>query len=101
VNHVDQASEGFVGYIKKDARPPAKSSDRMSALSWLRPIARRIVLTIFSTGVMDGHDRSPVRRNEMISKTESEQNGARAEVLKPKAKRGRQECQAREERGPV
>jgi hypothetical protein len=38
------------------------------------------------TGVMDGHDRNPVRRNEMNSTTQSE-NGSAPEVPQPKAKR--------------
>jgi Protein of unknown function (DUF3489) len=44
-------------------------------------------LTFFSTGVMDGHDRSPVRRNEMNSTTESEKNTSAPEVPQPKTNR--------------
>jgi hypothetical protein len=36
---------------------------------------------------MNGHDRSPVRRNEMNSTTESEKNAAAPEVPQPKTKR--------------
>jgi hypothetical protein len=43
-------------------------------------------LTFFSTGVMDGHDRSPVRRNEMNSTTESEKKASAPEAPQPKAK---------------
>jgi hypothetical protein len=36
---------------------------------------------------MDGHDRNPVRRNEMNSTTESERNTSAPEVRQPKPKR--------------
>jgi hypothetical protein len=36
---------------------------------------------------MNGHDRSPVRRNEMNTTTESETNASAHEVTQPKAKR--------------
>ena len=36
---------------------------------------------------MDGHDRSPVRRNEMNTTTESEKNASAPEVSQPKTKR--------------
>jgi hypothetical protein len=39
------------------------------------------------TGVMDGYDRSPVRRNEMNATTESEKNTSAPEVPQPKTKR--------------
>jgi uncharacterized protein DUF3489 len=35
---------------------------------------------------MNGHDRSPVRRNEMNTATESEKNASAPEVPQPKAK---------------
>src|ERR1700686_5447755 len=35
---------------------------------------------------MNGHDRSPVRRNEMNSTTESEENASAPEVPQPKTK---------------
>jgi hypothetical protein len=41
----------------------------------------------FPTGVMDGHDRSPVRRNEVNTATESERNTSAPEVPQPKTKR--------------
>jgi hypothetical protein len=36
---------------------------------------------------MNGHDRNPVRRNEMNSTTESEKNASAPEVPQPKTKR--------------
>jgi hypothetical protein len=36
---------------------------------------------------MNGHDRSPVRRNEMNTSTESEKNASAPEVPQPKTKR--------------
>jgi hypothetical protein len=36
---------------------------------------------------MNGHDRNPVRRNEMNTATESEKNASAPEVPQPKAKR--------------
>jgi hypothetical protein len=36
---------------------------------------------------MNGHDRSPVRRNEMNSTTESEKNASAPEVPQPKTRR--------------
>jgi hypothetical protein len=38
---------------------------------------------------MNGHDRNPVRRNEMNSTTESEKNASAPEVPQPKTKRAR------------
>jgi hypothetical protein len=36
---------------------------------------------------MDGHDRNPVRRNEMNSTIESEKDASAPEIPQPKAKR--------------
>jgi hypothetical protein len=54
-------------------------------------------LTFFSTGVMDGHDRNPVRRNELNSTTESKKNIGDWGAAEHKA---RQESKAGEE-GPL
>jgi hypothetical protein len=38
-------------------------------------------------GVINGHDRTPVRRNEMNTTTESEKNASAPEVPQPRTKR--------------
>jgi cell division septation protein DedD len=59
----------------------------MSVLPSLRQITSTIALMFLRTGVMNGHDRSPVRRNEMNSTTESEKNASAPEVPQPKTRR--------------
>jgi hypothetical protein len=44
-------------------------------------------LLFLQTGVMDGNDRNPVRRNEMNTATESEKNAPAPDVPQPKTKR--------------
>jgi hypothetical protein len=41
----------------------------------------------FATRAMNGHDRNPVRRNEMNTTAESEKNTSAPEVAQPKTKR--------------
>jgi hypothetical protein len=49
---------------------------------------------------MNGHDRSPVRRNEMNSTTESEKNTSAPKVPPPKAKRTAKKAKSAKKAGP-
>jgi hypothetical protein len=50
-------------------------------------IVEQFDLQFLRSGVMNGHDRNPVRRNEMNTATESEKNASAPEVPQPKTKR--------------
>jgi hypothetical protein len=67
------------GTLKKDPSPPIPQIRCWSIR--LPPNRRRIALLFLSTRVMNGHDRSPVRRNEMNSTASFELAGLGTALL--------------------